>query len=67
MKLASLKGGRDGRLAVVSHDLSRYVVADEVAGTLQEALDNWARCEPKLRAIAERLHEKKSGDARTRT
>jgi fumarylacetoacetate (FAA) hydrolase len=39
------------------------VVADEVAGTLQEALDNWARCEPKLRAIAERLHEKKSGDA----
>jgi fumarylacetoacetate (FAA) hydrolase len=63
MKLASLKGGRDGRLAVVSHDLSRYVVADEVAGTLQEALDNWARCEPKLRAIAERLHEKKSGDA----
>ena len=63
MKLASLKGGRDGRLAVVSHDLSRYVVADEVAGTLQEALDTWARCEPKLRAIAERLHEKKSGDA----
>jgi fumarylacetoacetate (FAA) hydrolase len=57
MKLASLKGGRDGRLAVVSQ------VADEVAGTLQEALDNWARCEPKLRAIAERLHEKKSGDA----
>jgi fumarylacetoacetate (FAA) hydrolase len=63
MKLASLKGGRDGRLAVVSYDLSRYVVADEVAGTLQEALDNWARCEPKLQAIAEKLHETKSGDA----
>ena len=63
MKLASLKGGRDGRLAVVSHDLSRYVVADEVAGTLQEALDNWARCEPKLQAIAEKLHETQSGDA----
>ena len=33
MKLASLKGGRDGRLAVVSHDLSRYVLAEEIAGT----------------------------------
>ena len=44
MKLATLKGGRDGRLAVVSHDLSRYVLAEEIAGTLQEALDNWATC-----------------------
>ena len=43
MKLASLKGGRDGRLVVVSHDLSRYLPADGVAGTLQQALDDWAR------------------------
>jgi fumarylacetoacetate (FAA) hydrolase len=63
MKLASLKNGRDGNLVVVSHDLSRYLPADEVAGTLQEALDDWARCEPKLRAIAERLHETGLGDA----
>jgi len=63
MKLASLKNGRDGRLVVVSHDLSRYLPADEVAGTLQEALDNWASCEPKLQVIAKRLHETGSGDA----
>jgi len=62
MKLASLKGGRDGRLAVVSHDLSRYVLAEEIAGTLQEALDNWASCEPTLREIAERLESKNHGE-----
>jgi fumarylacetoacetate (FAA) hydrolase len=61
MKLASLKGGRDGRLAVVSHDLSRYVLADEAAATLQEALDNWTSSEPKLRKIAERLKNKDHG------
>ena len=61
MKLASLKGGRDGRLAVVSHDLSRYVLADETAATLQEALDNWTSCEPKMRKIAERLKNKDHG------
>lgn len=62
MKLASLKGGRDGRLAVVSHDLSRYVLADQIAATLQEALDNWATCEPKLREIEERLDDKDHGE-----
>ena len=49
MKLASLKGGRDGRLVVVSRDLTRYLLADEIAGTLQEALDNWATCAPGAR------------------
>jgi fumarylacetoacetate (FAA) hydrolase len=63
MKLASLKGGRDGRLAVVSHDLGRYVVADEIAHTMQEALDNWATCAPTLEAIAERLETKNPGEA----
>ena len=35
MKLASLKGGRDGRLVVVSRDLSRCADASAVAPTLQ--------------------------------
>ena len=61
MKLASLKGGRDGRLVVVSHDLSRYLPADAVARTLQQALDNWASCGPKLEAIAEDLLETNAG------
>ncbi|CAN7401682.1 fumarylacetoacetate hydrolase family protein [Phenylobacterium sp. LjRoot225] len=55
MKLASLKGGRDGRLVVVSNDLAWYAPADAIASTLQAALDDWERCEPMLRAFAETL------------
>jgi fumarylacetoacetate (FAA) hydrolase len=53
MKLASLKGGRDGRLAVVSRDLTRAAFAGDIAATLQAALDNWARAAPRLAALAE--------------
>src|SRR5688572_1819702 len=55
MKLASLKGGRDGRLVVVSDDLAWCTPADRIAPTLQAALDDWARCEPELRGLAESL------------
>ena len=55
MKLASLKGGRDGRLAVVSRDLSRALPAEGVAATLQDALDDWARSKPALEALAREL------------
>ena len=58
MKLASLKHGRDGRLVVVSEDLNWYTDAFLIAPTLQAALDDWDRCEPQLRALAESLeHE----------
>ncbi|MDP3385060.1 MAG: fumarylacetoacetate hydrolase family protein, partial [Phenylobacterium sp.] len=55
MKLASLKSGRDGRLVVVSNDLAWFTDAATVAPTLQAALDDWERCEPMLRALAESL------------
>ncbi len=55
MKLASLKGGRDGRLVVVSHDLAWCVDASPVAVSLQAALDDWDRCEPQLRALSHSL------------
>ena len=55
MKLASLKGGRDGRLVVVSKDLTRYEPAGSVAATLQEALDDWSRLSPRLADIAATL------------
>jgi fumarylacetoacetate (FAA) hydrolase len=55
MKLASLKGGRDGRLVVVSHDLAWCVDASPIAPTLQAALDDWETCEPQLRALAASL------------
>lgn len=56
MKLASLKGGRDGRLVVVSRDLSRAVAATPIAATLIDALERWAECEPPLLALYERLN-----------
>jgi fumarylacetoacetate (FAA) hydrolase len=55
MKLASLKHGRDGRLVVVSRDLSRCVDASAVAPTLLAALDDWAAAEPRLTEIADSL------------
>ena len=51
MKLASLKGGRDGRLVVVSGDLAWCTDAGHIAPTLQAALDDWDRAEPLLRNL----------------
>lgn len=57
MKLATLKNGhKDGRLVVVSRDLRRAATAAEIAPTLLAALEDWARCEPPLRAVYERLN-----------
>jgi len=58
VKLATLKqGGRDGTLVVVSRDLDRAARATAVAATLQAALDDWQRAEPKLRDLSGRLHD----------
>ena len=54
MKLASLKSGRDGELALVSRDLKTAFV---LPGTLQTALDHWAEVAPKLVALADALNE----------
>ena len=57
MKLASLKqGGRDGTLIVVNHDLSMAVVADGIAPTLQQALEDWSNAAPRLNALSENLN-----------
>jgi fumarylacetoacetate (FAA) hydrolase len=68
MKLASLKGGRDGRLVVVSDDLAYFAYAGHIATTLQDVLDNWDLLAPKLEMLAmdlnhaviprERFHER---------
>jgi fumarylacetoacetate (FAA) hydrolase len=55
MKLASLKHGRDGRLVVVSKDLTRATDAFIVVPTLQAALDDWAHVAPRLALLAEQL------------
>jgi fumarylacetoacetate (FAA) hydrolase len=56
MKLATLRNGtRDGRLAVVSRDLTRCTDASFLAPTLQAALDDWRRISPHLATLAESL------------
>jgi fumarylacetoacetate (FAA) hydrolase len=70
MKLASLNQGRDGRLVVVSKDLTRYSDAAHIAPTLQAALDDWEVVAPKLELLAtevehqsvpcERFHEREA-------
>ncbi len=71
MKLATLNdGSRDGKLVVVSKDLTRYCAADNIAPTLQAALDDWASLAPKLEVLAqdveheavpcERFHEREA-------
>lgn len=58
MKLATLKqGGRDGTLVVVNRGLTRAVRADEIAPTLQTALDNWDNVAPRLNTLFERLQD----------
>ena len=71
MKLATLNDGtRDGRLVVVSKDLTRCCAAGYIAPTMQAALDNWARVAPELEVLArdvehetvpcERFHERQA-------
>jgi fumarylacetoacetate (FAA) hydrolase len=58
MKLASLRqdgGGRDGALVVVRGDNQVFVPAAPVAATMQAALDDWERVEPRLRQLAAAL------------
>src|SRR5919107_3098381 len=52
MKLGSLKGGRDGRLAVVSRDLAWCADGTHIAPNLQAALDDWERIAPQLELLA---------------
>lgn len=56
MKLASLKNGRDGKLVIVSRDLTRMTEAAGIAPTLQAALDDWDTAMPRLRGLYESLN-----------
>lgn len=53
MKLATLKDDtRDGRLVVVTSDLTRAIAVPHVARTMQDALDRWEQVEGRLRSVA---------------
>ena len=64
MKLASLKTScRDGMLVVVNRDLSLCQRVHGIADTLQQALDNWDECEPRLRQVYDSLNDRSSTHA----
>jgi fumarylacetoacetate (FAA) hydrolase len=64
VKLATIANGtRDGRLVIVSRDHARAVAADDIAATLQDALDRWNEVEASLREVAERLEQGGVADA----
>ncbi|MEL7197693.1 MAG: fumarylacetoacetate hydrolase family protein [Pseudomonadota bacterium] len=71
MKLATLNDGtRDGKLVVVSKDLTRCCAAGYIAPTLQAALDDWEHVAPNLELLStdveheavpcERFHEREA-------
>ena len=58
MKFSTWKNGqRDGRLAVVSRDLTRAAFVDGIAPTLQAALDDWDLLAPRLEVVYRSLNE----------
>ncbi|MDO8954161.1 MAG: fumarylacetoacetate hydrolase family protein [Gammaproteobacteria bacterium] len=57
MKLATIKASsKDGNLAVVSKDLKRAILVPSIASTMQYALDNWQKLEPKLQEAYAQLN-----------
>ncbi len=51
MKLATLKSNAslDGRLVIISRDLTRFVDATDIAPNLLTAIETWAHCSPELK------------------
>ena len=56
MKLATLKSGRDGKLVVVSRELRTATLVEDIAPTLQSALDEWDDVVDRLQAIYANLN-----------
>lgn len=60
MKLGSLKTQHpDGELVVVSKDLKKFVKVNQIAQTMQFAMDNWDSVEAKLQEIYKNLNDGK--------
>lgn len=57
MKLASLKNSsRDGKLVVVSRDLTKAVAVPHIAATMQHVLDHWSSLAPALAEVYQGLN-----------
>lgn len=60
MKLATLKNNtRDGQLVVVNRALTKAVAVPEIAGTMQQLLDNWGELSVKLDVVYQQLNDEK--------
>lgn len=56
MRLATRDNGtRDGELIIVNREMTRFLIADAIAPTLQAALDDWDKLEQPLRYLANAL------------
>jgi fumarylacetoacetate (FAA) hydrolase len=68
MRLATLRNGtRDGALVVVGPTGDRYATADDLAPTLQSALDRWDDVAPALHALSDALARNEGPLPRART
>ncbi len=64
MKFVSFQNNtRDGRLAIVSRGLTRVVIAQGIATTLQELLEGWDALAPKARDLAAALEDGRAAGA----
>jgi len=64
MKFASYRDGtRDGKLMLVSRDLSKAIAVPGLAATLQEVLDDWDGIAPQLENIYQQLNNGELADA----
>jgi len=64
MKLATLNNGtRDGQLIVVSRDNGMAVMVNEIATTMQQALDDWNELSPQLVEVYDKLNRDEVEDA----
>lgn len=64
MKLGTINDGtRDGRLIVVSRDLSQATSAASVARTLLHVLEDWHSTAPELQRLSDDLHAGRAAEA----
>lgn len=58
MKLATIRNGRrDGQLVLVNRALTHMTAVQDIAGTLQQLLDDWASLSPRMQIRARQLEE----------
>jgi len=63
MKLASLNDGLDGRLILVSRDLTQFLPVDDIAPTMQYALDHWDDVSKLLNDLSAELNSRQLSGA----